>query len=108
MLAPLAACARFGEYEDMEALLASSSIPVDFQNEGGTTALHYACANGHVACVSSLLSRGARPLANRSGNTPLHWAVQNKQLEAVDALLRGAKDLDVLAQNSFGRSALTE
>ncbi|RLN14509.1 hypothetical protein BBJ28_00013498 [Nothophytophthora sp. Chile5] len=43
-------------------------------------------------------------------NTPLHmdWAVQNKHREIVKLLVDGMPDLDVLAQNSFGRGCVTE
>ncbi|KAJ0401195.1 hypothetical protein P43SY_007614 [Pythium insidiosum] len=43
-------------------------------------------------------------------NTPLHmdWAVQNKHLAVVKLLLEGIEDIDVLAQNGFGRGCVTE
>lgn len=36
------------------------------------------------------------------------WAVQNKHLEIVKILLDGIPDIDVLAQNGFGRGCVTE
>uniref|UniRef100_K3WA79 MYND-type domain-containing protein n=1 Tax=Globisporangium ultimum (strain ATCC 200006 / CBS 805.95 / DAOM BR144) TaxID=431595 RepID=K3WA79_GLOUD len=43
-------------------------------------------------------------------NTPLHmdWAVQNRHLACVKLLLEGIPDIDVLAQNGFGRGSVTE
>jgi hypothetical protein len=101
-------CARYGEIEDMVAILDENVVPVDYQNDGLNTALHYVSANGNLECIRELLRRGARSLANSSGNTPLHWAVQNKQLDATKELLANSPGCDVLQKNDFGRSSLTE
>ena len=101
-------CARYGEFEDMVAILDEGIVPVDYQNGGLNTALHYVSANGNLECIRELLRRGARSLANSSGNTPLHWAVQNKHLEATNELLANLPGCDVLLKNDFGRSSLTE
>ncbi|EKX39946.1 hypothetical protein GUITHDRAFT_113938 [Guillardia theta CCMP2712] len=37
------ACARYGECEDMCIFIDNGSVPVDYQNEQGNTALHYSC-----------------------------------------------------------------
>jgi ankyrin repeat protein len=101
-------CARYGEFEDMVAILDENVVPVDYQNDGLNTALHYVSANGNLECIRELLRRGARSLANSSGITPLHWAVQNKQLDATKELLANLPGCDVLQKNDFGRSSLTE
>jgi ankyrin repeat protein len=101
-------CARYGELEDMVAILDEGVVPVDYQNDGLNTALHYVSANGNLECIRELLRRGARSLGNSSGNTPLHWAVQNKHLEATNELLANLPGCDVLLKNDFGRSSLTE
>ena len=100
-------CARYGEVPELEQLL-KIGTPIDFADDSGNTALHKAAANGHVEAVEALVREGARHVPNSSGNTPLHWATQQGQLEAVKALLRLFPAADVLAQNSFGRSASTE
>ena len=114
--AELLECARYGECEDMVALL-DAGAEIAHADGGGNTALHKACANGHVDCVRALIERGAPHPPNDSGNTPLHWAVQNKQTDAVRALVTGTSasagtgsrdELDVLRKNGFGRSALTD
>lgn len=99
--------ARAGDAEGIVEDLARPGVHVDYQNESGTSALHYAAANGHEDCVAILLQRGARVLPNANGNTALHWAVLNKSVGCVRALL-GSAEADVLAKNGFGRSALTE
>jgi hypothetical protein len=40
-------CARYGETEDLLALL-DAGADVNFRDAGGNTALHKACANGHT------------------------------------------------------------
>eukprot|EP00038_Savillea_parva_P013687 m.9060 g.9060 ORF g.9060 m.9060 type:complete len:464 (+) comp2590_c0_seq2:119-1510(+) len=100
-------CARYGEHADLERMI-EARADVNYRGSGGNTALHMACANGHMECVSLLLKHGARHVGNDSGNTPLHWAVLNKSLEVVRELCTSAPDLDVLAKNSFGKSALTD
>ncbi|TYZ61353.1 hypothetical protein PybrP1_009718 [[Pythium] brassicae (nom. inval.)] len=97
-----------------------------------------ACANGHAECVKVLIEHGARHVPNSSGNLPLRtsrswvlcanigslllltdvcaclrcvptdWAVQNRHLSCVKVLLEGIPDIDVLAQNGFGRGSVTE
>ena len=100
-------CARYGELAELGQLLDLGTDP-DFRDAGRSTALHRACANGHVAIIERLASAGAGHVANAEGNTPLHWAVQQGQADAVHTLLRLYPSIDVLAQNSFGRSASTE
>ena len=66
-----------------------------------------AAANGHIRCLELLRDAGAPFMLNDAGNSPLHWAVHLKREESVQFLLRHF-DTDVLAQNSFGMSALSE
>lgn len=101
-------CARYGELEDVESYVADGA-DVNFQGHGGSTALHKAAANGHVEVVRFLASKGAKLLPNESASTPLHWAAMNGQGDTVKLLLELYDDsVDVLAKNSFGRSAMTE
>ena len=102
-------CARYGETEDLAALL-DLGADVNFARAvDGSTALHMACANGHCDAASLLLTRGARHVANAAGNTPLHWACLNGHAAAAELLLARARagEVDVYAMNSQGRSAFT-
>jgi hypothetical protein len=101
-------CARYEELEDLESILKAGMVPVDYQNAGLNTALHYAAANGFVSIAATLLDRGAKNLPNSSGNTPLHWALQNKHIELAKLVLTRASGVNVLAQNAFGKSCVTE
>lgn len=100
--------ARYGDLDDVRAYL-DAGAPVNFCDEHRSTALHFACANGHADVVSELLTRGAALTPNEAGNSPLHWACLLGHAPVVELLLARVVDgLDVYAQNSAGRSALTE
>jgi predicted nicotinamide N-methyase len=99
-------CSRYGEEDDL-ALLLQNGADVNFQDEAGNTGLHKACANGHVLCLATLKSFGAKHLPNKQGNYPLHWAVQNRKADALKYLVANY-EVDMLAQNTFGISTLTE
>jgi hypothetical protein len=105
--AELLECARYGEEDELRQLLAKG-VPPGFADAQGTTALHRAAANGHLACVRALAAAGCPHVANSSGNVPLHWAVQQGHVGVTRALLELYSDIDVLAQNEFGKSISSE
>ena len=72
-----------------------------------STALHWASANGHVACIAELLQHGACVDAAdaASGWTPLMAAVANHQIKAVAALV--AARADPLRQSAAGSSPMS-
>ena len=100
-------CARYGEADELRQLI-EGGTPADFTDAQGTSALHRAAANGHLACVELLAAAGCPHVANASGNLPLHWAVQQGHIDVVRALLRLYPGIDVLAQNEFGKSISSE
>ncbi|KAJ1454908.1 ankyrin repeat-containing domain protein, partial [Pelagophyceae sp. CCMP2097] len=106
-------CARAGEVDDMlEQLKLGAEVNARGES-GGNTALHMACANGHVAIVQALLARGANINAkNDALNTPAHYCAHQKQVACLRALADHApKDgpiVDMLSKNEFGKSVLTE
>ena len=81
-------CARYGEDEEIQQLLAAASSPADLVNTAapsGNVALHMAAANGHTATCKLLLQAGANVnIKNSAGNTPLHWAALNGHLATVN------------------------
>eukprot|EP01053_Blabericola_migrator_P008478 Blabericola_migrator_1__8477@NODE_441_length_8449_cov_49_535552_g346_i0_p2_GENE_NODE_441_length_8449_cov_49_535552_g346_i0NODE_441_length_8449_cov_49_535552_g346_i0_p2_ORF_typecomplete_len439_score89_26Methyltransf_16/PF10294_9/4_7e31Ank_2/PF12796_7/5_5e07Ank_2/PF12796_7/7_1e07Ank_5/PF13857_6/1_6e07Ank_5/PF13857_6/3_1e06Ank_5/PF13857_6/4_2e03Ank_4/PF13637_6/1_1e06Ank_4/PF13637_6/4e05Ank_3/PF13606_6/5_4e02Ank_3/PF13606_6/7_3e05Ank_3/PF13606_6/7e05Ank/PF00023_30/3_6e05Ank/PF00023_30/0_0022Ank/PF00 len=81
---------------------------VNFKDEDGSTPVHAAAANNHCNILKLLLQdHGAQWTLNVRGNSPLHWAAQNDCLEATKWLLNNVKDIDVLQQNSFGKSSVS-
>eukprot|EP00752_Nemacystus_decipiens_P014334 g12753.t1 len=108
--ADLLDCSRYGELEDVEAILASG-VDANHQDSHGNTALHQSCANGHADVVRALIKAGARHLPNAAGNRPLQWAVQNKHDACVKTLVElypESSQMNVLDRNGFGKSALTD
>jgi len=108
-------CARYGELDAVRALLEVWSLKLpDYVNtteSNGSTALHKSGASGHVATAQLLLFNKAKHLPNTSGkNTPLHWASANGHEAVVEMILNHnfGEEIDVLAKNQGGRSALTE
>ena len=81
-------CARYGETDDLVALL---NLKVDVNHKDVytlSTCLHYAAANGHLDCIRALVEHKASYSANSSGNFPLHWALdQSQSVEAVKLLM---------------------
>lgn len=99
-------CARYGEDDDLKALL-EAGADVNFADLGGSTGLHKAAANGHETCIRILIQFGAKYNKNATGNTPAHWAAENGKAAALKAILEGF-EVDVLLKNDLGRSILTE
>lgn len=101
---------RYGELDIVRVLFRRFPSMIHHANdETGNTGLHMAAANGHLSMAKLLLDLGHDFPKNRSGNTPLHFAAINAQAEVVEFLTtQKFHQVDVLEQNNFGRSALTE
>jgi len=99
-------CARYGEEDDLRALL-NAGANVNFTDAGGSTAMHKAAANGEEACLKVLHSFGATYSKNGTGNTPAHWAAQNAKAGALKFIIENY-EVDMLDKNDLGRSVLTE
>eukprot|EP00834_Sanchytrium_tribonematis_P008691 NODE_1121_length_2108_cov_0.419612.p1 type:complete len:512 gc:universal NODE_1121_length_2108_cov_0.419612:418-1953(+) len=80
-------------YHDIDgevvAHLVDFGVAIDFVDDRGMTALHYAAKRGHVDAVDVLLSRGASfNIQDNWGMTPLMWALKRSaKPEIIDALL---------------------
>lgn len=70
----------------------------------GNTPLHASCSNGHLACITLLLTRGANVnVQNRLGQTPLHCCAESKQSNALRLLL--VNQCDWRATDASGKTA---
>lgn len=99
-------CARYGEDDDLKALL-EAGADANYADESGSTGLHKAAANGQEGCLKLLHAFGAKYVKNSTGNTPAHWAAQNAKDGALKFIIDNY-NVDVLAKNDLGRSILTE
>ena len=91
----------------IEKLVATGEARINFSGHNGYTPLHFACANGHLECVSILLQLGADPSAStgkgRGYLTPLHIASQAGFDDIVSLLLHHSSD--VLERDSCNNTA---
>lgn len=71
---------RYGEVEDVEAILASG-VDANHQDAHGNTALHLSCANGHADVIRALIKAGASHLPNGAGN---RWVASLRRSTAID------------------------
>ena len=101
-------CARYGEEEELSALISSGAADVSYQDDHGNSALHKCCANGHTAVAKMLIEAGAKYMPNKKGNFPLQWAIRGQHLEVVKLLLASYDEIDVTVKNEFGKSLVSD
>lgn len=105
--------ARAGDLPVLQSLLQQQPQLLNYRGAGisyafvGNSALHWAAAKGHKACVVWLLQRGAAVGAvNEAGASVLHTAVEHGQAGCAEVLvLAGGADLQV--QDGYGQSVLS-
>lgn len=67
--------------------------PLNAQDSGGDTALHWTVCNGHVECTRQLLRHGAAVgVHNVDGGLPLHAAIINGRVQCLRLLLNHGAD----------------
>jgi tetratricopeptide (TPR) repeat protein len=94
--------------EDGVQLSLKNGAEIEARDKNGSTALHYAARNGHLAIVQLLLEQNGiniNPKDNK-GRTPLVKAVEGKHHEIVRLLLHH-KESDANARDDGGRCALS-
>lgn len=98
--------AKENDLEKVRNLLVSRGVDVNFKDEDGFTALHYAAKNGNKEMTKLLLSRGADIYATSIVDkcTALHLAAQNRKKEVAEFLLAQGADVD--AKDNVKKTAL--
>ena len=86
-------------------LLSSPGIKVNAKDNGGWTALHFACGNGCLASLSKLLAAPGVQLNERNnwGHTPIMEAILQGETEAVRQMA-AVKEVDLDVKDNQGRS----
>ncbi|CAG8511845.1 5268_t:CDS:2 [Ambispora leptoticha] len=117
------ACARYGEYKELlECMKSQPTIYLITKSNFGNTALHMACANGHLEIVTYIIDQlqqlASSPstdnskialcinIQNEWGNTPLHWSALNGHKEVVELLIKNGANVHI--KNKAGRTAMYE
>lgn len=96
--------ARQGESEPLSRMLAAG-MPVDLQDEKGSTLLMLASYNGNLDTTRMLLKCGASPdLRNDRGQTPLGGVAFKGYVDLVEALIKGGAEVN--ADNGGGKTPM--
>ncbi|XP_008545639.1 poly [ADP-ribose] polymerase tankyrase-2 [Microplitis demolitor] len=74
--------------DDNLTVMNCSQKVVDFKDNDGRTALHWAAYNGNVDIVNALFENGAQVTLSNKSNTPLHLAASKGHIEVVKLLLQ--------------------
>lgn len=85
--------AKQGKTDDVRSLMSNGApFTTDWL---GTSPLHFASQNGHVATAEVLLRAGiSRDARTKVERTPLHVAAQEGHMDIVDLLVRNGADVD--------------
>ncbi|MEO1653573.1 MAG: ankyrin repeat domain-containing protein, partial [Bacteroidota bacterium] len=83
--------------------LLDAGASVNYQDQDGMSALHWASRRGFAAVVKMLLENKADPnLGENYGFTPLHEAAENNHLKVLELLLANGADKSIGIQKGFG------
>ena len=102
---PTFGCGRKGRLHDVREARRYGEARINFKDpNNGYTALHFACVNGHLECVSILLQLGADPSSSTGRSafgylTPLHIAAAAGFDDIVSLLLHHSSDVAELDSN---------
>jgi ankyrin repeat protein len=78
----------------------SDHIRIDAKDNGGWTALHWACEHGHINIVKLLLKHKAGiNIQDRVGYMSLHWAAENKHANIIAFLLQNNANITAVSVN---------
>jgi len=103
---------RFGDLDDVIGAI-TDGVDINYFDNNLNTALHMACANGHLDVIKEILkvTKDGQRVANinarnSDGSTPLHWAVINTQKAVIELLLENNADCNI--KSKYGQTPLDE
>ena len=96
---PLFYAAKNGNKVNIELLLATNRVDVDFKDYYDSTPLSISARMGHIDVVEFLLTKShALNVQDSFGRTPLWWAERTEHPEISDLLLEKCKENGMIAQ----------
>ncbi|ELU01006.1 hypothetical protein CAPTEDRAFT_107377 [Capitella teleta] len=101
---PLHLSALTGDLAELKSFLTNQNPPFDINQstETGTTPIYCAAANGHSACLSLLLDRGADVNISRVDHTsPLHVSAAEGHINCLQQLLMLGADVTAADHNQW-------
>ncbi|EDO05413.1 Ankyrin repeats (3 copies) family protein [Babesia bovis T2Bo] len=94
---------------DIESLKAQKNIDVNYVDDVGRSALHYASAAGSVTCVEYLLASGVDVnLADKKGWRAIHIAVSKNYTDVTRVLIDGGADIFALLKHKCAPARLMD
>ena len=85
-----------GDKEKLLELLSSKQININFQNENGWTALHFACDEGNLKIVEILIkSKADLNLKTNEKKTPLHISVYRGYFDISKLLIENGSNINI-------------
>ena len=86
-----------GYKEKVLEIISSDNIDVNYQNENGWTALHYACDEGNLKIVEILIKAHSNiNIKNNDKKTPLHISVTRGYFDITKLLIENGGDLNAI------------
>ncbi|GIX64002.1 ankyrin-repeat protein, putative [Babesia caballi] len=94
---------------DLDLLKALKSVDLNYVDDVGRSALHYASASGSATCVEHFLARGVDVnLADRKGWTAIHIAVSKNLTDVARLLVDGGADIFALLKHKCAPARLVD
>ena len=86
----------FNIFQKIISLQKQTNININYQDENGYTALHYACDEGNLKIVDILLNANCDPnIKNNLNQTPLHLSTQRGYFDITKKLIESGAKLNI-------------
>lgn len=93
--------ATIGESNDIVSSLIGLGADVNWRNNDGAGAIHFAASDGDVPRLKLLCDAGADIDCTSSSGTPLHWAASKARSEAVRFLIERNADVNKVSREGI-------
>ena len=83
-------------FQQIKSLQKQTHININYQDENGYTALHYACEEGNLKIVETLLNANCNPnIKNNLNQTPIHLSTKRGYFDITKKLIESGAKLDI-------------